>query len=318
MNWYLVKLTFKSPLHIGDDESGIGVENVQSIIHSDTIFSALVNAASLMNNGSVDFLLQGNFRISSAFPYDDKNNYYLPRPFLPLPASFGRHSKEVKECEFLQEEDFRAWIEGKLNEVNVMDAVFRSSKTSRILTLNVRPRNASDRQTSSTALYHCGEVVFEKGCGLYFILETDENGKEQFREIFNTLTTLGLGGERSSGYGRFSYEMTGPVDLERRWKEIRNSEGEFSCLLSLWYPEEAEQINTGAYKTVLRKGWIFSASSAKQMKRKTLRMFREGSIFGNQPVGKLVDVTPSGFDHKVYRWGKALSVKMKCGEPGQC
>jgi len=317
MNWYLVNLTFKSPLHIGDDEAGIGVENVQSIIHSDTIFSALVNAASLMNNGSVDFLLRGNSRISSAFPYD-KKNYYLPRPFLPLPTSFGRYSKEAKECKFLQEGDFRDWIEGKLNEGNVMDSISRSQQASQVSTLDVRPRNASDRQTSSTALYHCGEVVFEKGCGLYFILETDENGKEQFREILNALATLGLGGERSSGYGRFSYEMSGPVDREGKWREIKSSGGKFSCLLSLWYPEEKEQIDIGAYQTVLRKGWIFSASSAKQMKRKTLRMFREGSIFGNQPVGKLVDVTPSGFDHKVYRWGKALSVKVKCGEPGQC
>ena len=99
--------------------------------------------------------------------------------------------------------------------------------------------------------------------------------------------------------------------IEKRYADIKNAEGNCFCILSLWYPKDDEQIGIKAYQTVLRKGWIFSMSSAKQMKRKTLRMFKEGSIFGNQPKGKLVDVTPPGFDdHRVCRWGKALSVKM--------
>jgi len=311
MNWYLVKLKFISPLHIGDDEAGIGVENVQSIIHSDTIFSAFVNAASLTDKSLVDFLIAGDFRISSAFPYDE-NHYYLPRPLFPLPTSFGRYAKEVKECEFLQEEDFHKWIKGELNEGNVIAPISRSQRVEEISGTEVRPRNASDRQTLSTVLYHCGGTTFEENCGLYFILEIDNDGKEKFQEILITLKKFGFGGERSSGYGQFDFKIMEPVDLEEGvWRNIKCADGNCFCLLSLWYPKEEEQIDIKAYQTVLRKGWIFSTASAKQMKRKTLRMFKEGSIFGNQSTGKLVDVTPPGFDdHKVYRWGKALSVKM--------
>jgi len=40
-------------------------------------------------------------------------------------------------------------------------------------------------------------------------------------------------------------------------------------------------------------------------------MFKEGSVFVNQFAGKLVDVTPRGFnDHKVYRWGRTFLIKM--------
>lgn len=312
MNWYLVKLKFSNLLHIGDDEAGIGVENVQSIIHSDTIFSALVNVASLMDKDFVVFLLKGNFHISSAFPYDEKH-YYLPRPLSPLPMSFGRYAKEVKKSEFLQEGDFRAWIGNQLNEGNITGVISRSQDAERISTGEVRPRNASDRQTSITVLYHCGGTTFEENSGLYFILETDNDGKGKFQKILMSLKKFGFGGERSSGYGQFDFEITGPVDFEEGvWRDIKNADGNCFCILSLWYPKKEEQIDIKAYQTVLRKGWIFSTSSQKQMKRETFRMFKEGSVFGNQLEGELVDVTPNkGFDdHKVYRWGKAFSVKM--------
>lgn len=311
MNWYIIKFNFISPLHIGSDEAGIGVENVQSMIHSDTIFSALVNSASLMNNNYIDFLLQGNFRISSAFPYKE-NHYFLPRPFCPFPSTFGKYSKEVKKLEFLQEVDFQAWIKGELNEKNITGAISRSQNIEEISTIDIRPRNFIDRQTSNTIIYHCGGVVFQKNCGLYFVLETDNEDKSRFQDILKALKKLGFGGERSIGYGQFSFEIIGAIDTEAGiWKNIKNNEGNSFSLLSLCYPAENESIDAKAYQTVLRKGWVFSTSSKKQMKRKTLRMFKEGSVFVNQLKGKIVDVTPQGFnDHDVYRYGKALSVKM--------
>lgn len=311
MNWYIIKFNFISPLHIGSDEAGIGVENVQSMIHSDTIFSALVNSASLMNNNYIDFLLQGNFRISSAFPYKE-NHYFLPRPFYPFPSTFGKYSKEVKKLEFLQEVDFQAWIKGELNEKNITGAISRSQNIEEVSTLDIRPRNFIDRRTSGTIIYHCGGVVFQKNCGLYFILETDNESISRFQDILKILKKLGFGGERSSGYGQFDFEAIGHIDSEAGiWKNIKNNEGNSFSLLSLCYPAENENINAKAYQTVLRKGWVFSTSSKKQMKRKTFRMFKEGSVFVNQLKGKIVDVTPRGFnDHAVYRWGKAFSVKM--------
>ena len=311
MNWYIIKFNFISPLHIGSDEAGIGVENVQSMIHSDTIFSALVNSASLMNNNYIDFLLQGNFRISSAFPYKE-NHYFLPRPFYPFPSTFGKCSKEVKKLEFLQEVDFQAWIKGELNEKNITGAISRSQNIEEISTLDIRPRNFIDRRTSDTIIYHCGGVVFQKNCGLYFVLETDNEDKGRFQDILKALKKLGFGGERSIGYGQFSFEIIGAIDTEAGiWKNIKNNEGNSFSLLSLCYPAENENIDAKAYQTVLRKGWVFSTSSKKQMKRKTFRMFKEGSVFINQLKGKIVDVAPRGFkDHDVYRWGKAFSVKM--------
>jgi len=311
MNWYIIKFNFISPLHIGSDEAGIGVENVQSMIHSDTIFSALVNSASLMNNNYIDFLLQGNFRISSAFPYKE-NHYFLPRPFYPFPSTFGKYSKEVKKLEFLQEVDFQAWIKGELNEKNITGAISRSQNIEEISTIDIRPRNFIDRQTSNTIIYHCGGVVFQKNCGLYFILEIDNEDKGRFRDILKNLKKLGFGGERSIGYGQFDFEVIGAIDTEAGiWKNIKNNEGNSFSLLSLCYPAENENINAKAYQTVLRKGWVFSTSSKKQMKRKTFRMFKEGSVFINQLKGKIVDVTPQGFnDHDVYRWGKAFLIKI--------
>ena len=43
MQRHLIRLDFQSPLHIGSDEPLIGIEGVQPGIHSDTIFSGMIN-----------------------------------------------------------------------------------------------------------------------------------------------------------------------------------------------------------------------------------------------------------------------------------
>ena len=90
----IVKLHFRSTLHLGPDVPGIGIEDSLSIAHSDTLFSCLINAYAELHSGdpkAVDDLLapfhKGNppFRISSAFPFQKRESdvrYYLPKPLV--------------------------------------------------------------------------------------------------------------------------------------------------------------------------------------------------------------------------------------------
>jgi len=43
MKHYIVRMKFISPVRFGADCSGIGIENAQPFVHSDTLFSALCN-----------------------------------------------------------------------------------------------------------------------------------------------------------------------------------------------------------------------------------------------------------------------------------
>jgi CRISPR-associated protein Csm4 len=88
------------------------------------------------------------------------------------------------------------------------------------------------------------------------------------------------------------------------------------CLISLYWQNS---LPTGilneytAYEIQERGGWIGSPFSGRQLRRQSLRMFAEGSVFAFSPVGELADVTPKEFNkypdtHKIYRSGISFSL----------
>ena len=68
------------------------------------------------------------------------------------------------------------------------------------------------------------------------------------------------------------------------------------------------------YQLVERAGWVDSPVVTSGQRKKTCRMFAEGSVFRTQPRGCLVDVTPEPVEkappHPVYRYGFAFPVGM--------
>lgn len=85
--------------------------------------------------------------------------------------------------------------------------------------------------------------------------------------------------------------------------------------LSLYRPrkDEIPYIKNGFYEIVGRSGWIYSQDK-RNMRRKFLRMFTEGSTFQSHKgtYGGLIKVNPSGFEiHDVYRYGYAFPLPIK-------
>jgi len=110
-----------SPFHIGD--KGVGLEETETFIHSDTIFSALCIAL-LQAGENLDAFLstfplwkdesvindsQPPFRISSAFPFMDKVLFF-PKPFFRIekfnPKMYLNIGKTLKQIEFVSTELF--------------------------------------------------------------------------------------------------------------------------------------------------------------------------------------------------------------------
>lgn len=315
MNWYIVRLNFKGPLHIGRDEAGIGVEGVQPTIHSDTLFSAFCNVWA--NTGRVEGILKGitsgkfPFRLSSAFFYrrdvSDRITYFLPRPMLPLSSSFGNRAQQVKQTDFLTLEQFEKWAKGRITTAQEAKHSGIGAEEEPAYLEQVRPRHASDRETMASSIYHCGEIFFGEGVGLYFLAETSD--KELLEDSLRHLSFLGLGGERSLGYGAFRFEVESITDSSP-FAILRKIKGNACYLLSLYYPDSDKEIKNSAlaYRLVIRKGWFYSSMENFQGKRLTCRMFSEGSVFSSLSRGCLLDVAPDGFSHSVYRSGVAMSL----------
>ena len=334
MQRYIVRLTFQSPLHVGSDESLIGVEGVQATIHSDTLFSGMINVWARLQPGRVQQNMPGvdevienfvngspPFRVSSCFPYIGWK-YYLPRPLtlhkeLYDPANRLEYGKAVKERKFLFYRDFLKWCEGT-------DVLRDMAGKSEPHQETIIPRVTVDRSNATSNLFHCGMVYFDQDSGLYFLLEVEDDDWLGYVEaILRLLGESGIGGERSTGCGRFTHKAVEGIETESQWKRIFSGpeDANAHCLLSLYHPLENEmsmfQSDGGklAYEIVPRRGWVYSSVVGAQVKRKSCNMLGEGSIVPQEPTGHLTKVTPCDFpQHEVYRYGYAMSVPIKVAD----
>ena len=172
-----------------------------------------------------------------------------------------------------------------------------------------------DRKTNSSHIYHFGEVSFAKDCGLYFLI--DLRMKEYEKKLGAAIRVLGdegIGGDRTYGKGLFKPEFE---EIEENMEPKKHF-----VTLSLYYPkkEEIAMLKEGYYELVSRGGWIYSLD-AKNLRRRTVRMFSEGSVFkfraesNSGLYGGLADVKPHKFaEHEVYRYGYAFAVPMEVSE----
>ena len=354
--WKLVKLNFeRSPAHFG--ELGIGMEKSSERVRSDTLFSAWMSSYARLYPNEIKGLL-GQFlgksppmQMSSTFIYQEgkqRRIYYLPRP-LKFPINYPQDDlaffKTYKKLNYLPLKVWRRWYQEEgftdadekelVNKTRgISGGVLAAAGTfdyGKAFTIDKVPKIAVDRVTRATNFYHTAFVRFQwqqdsseikSLSGLYFLLyfsQTNEKLEEQLEAAMSLLGEEGLGGERSSGAGRFKVEWQ---DLDSDWqKVVEYSETSAShYLVSLFWEDNQsllEQLitNKSSYEIQERGGWIVGTNVRRQM----VRMFTEGSVFPAQPQGKLIDVTPSelrtangGYKtHPIYRSGICLSLPIK-------
>lgn len=306
----LVKLRFKSALKVGGGDLAQG-EEFRGILHSDTIFSAILNEwVRIYGRVSAETLLstfRGDlppFKISSAFPYC-LDEYYLPAPY----GTGELHMYKLKETPFLELYDFLDLASGNQQSILKKDLI---NPLENILFQQIAPRVSIDRISAATNVYQVTGWQFKEEGGLYFIIDLHDNAlNEKLHLCIKMLGDSGFGGDRSVGYGLFDAEIH-PINDAAGWLDLfqkRSGENIVYFTLSLCCPSTEEAKEAVSYQLLSRKSWIFSHSSAKQLKRRECKMIAEGSLFRNLIKGQLVDVTPSEFtEHNVYRYGLGMMI----------
>ncbi|MEA5620635.1 type III-A CRISPR-associated RAMP protein Csm4 [Cronbergia sp. UHCC 0137] len=285
------------------------------------------------------------FHISSTFIYreidKDRNTiYYLPRP-LKFPINYPEDDlaffKTYKKLNYLPLEIWQRWYQGKgFDQNSDTEELITHTKTGKSEgDLNTRgtfdykeackthqlPKIGIDRVTTATNLYHTGFVHFASGnasdkntAGLYFLVELSPEGEklaDKLQAALHLLGEEGLGGERSSGAGRFTAQW---LNLPETWQEAVNfKDGKFQTLISLFWDSDISSnfLENSSYEIQERGGWIVES----QIRRQMVRMFTEGSVFTSSLLGKLVNVTPKQFTkHQIYRSGISLALPIKTKE----
>jgi CRISPR-associated protein Csm4 len=187
------------------------------------------------------------------------------------------------------------------------------------------PKVSIDRTTRATNFYQTGFVKFihpENGrndsSGLYFLIHFPTHNPDLENRLHAALELLGeegLGGERSSGAGRFTatwldIEDKSEPSLEKWRRVLQFNQGNHHALLSLFWEETLRDRallgSTARYALKERGGWVVGP----QVRRRMVRMFAEGSVFPIKPIGALANVTPNNvrLAHPIYRSGISLSL----------
>jgi len=319
------KLNFSSPLHI--DAHGVGYEETDEIIHSDTLFSSLMTLWNYFYNDDVETMCQNPpFFISSAFPYKS-STYFFPRPMVKLvkeEEDDHKAEKKLKKVKYVSKELMESILRGELpefderhtfqnykfwagidfNEINQNTQIFKESEI---------PRVTIDRATSSSEIFYFSEITFEEDAGLFFLTKfKNKEIRSKFESVLRLLGDEGIGGDKRIGKGIFSVQ----IDEEFNLSIPQDADGFLT--LSLYYPKE-DEFNNGilinaSYNLLPRKGWLH-VKGAMSFKRKEVKMFEEGSVFHsigqpNYGINPCVLEKDENIElnHNVYRYGMAFNL----------
>ena len=297
MKYRLYRLSFPNGLHAGEHN----LDESQSIVRADTLFSALFIEAMKHADGTAEALLEAarssSFLISDAFPYIGETEY-LPKPMCRVEVQDRQGDSVIKKAfkslTYIPMNQLNRYMEGKL------DALAEKEKLSGLGVHDLKTSAAIAGQ-EETMPYHVGAFYFNRGNGLYVIMGMEDTACES---LLYSLSYDGLGGKRSSGFGRFVVEAVRDLD-----EDPFKGEGSLYMTLSTALPaeEELEDALKGASWQMLRRGGFVASETYadEQRKKKDLYVMAAGSCFCSRFAGDVYDVSDGG-THPVYRYAKPL------------
>lgn len=147
----------------------------------------------------------------------------------------------------------------------------------------------------------------------------NEDDMEEMQELITQLGLSGIGGKRSSGYGKFELGED-YIELDAEFgiydddialaNMLENESAKLQMSIAPVKPnaEDANVVKEGFYKLLRRSGFVASNNMEDNMKRDSVYMLAEGSCFNKRIDGNLVGFTVPGVNHKVYRNGLGMYV----------
>ncbi len=308
MDYCIYKLHFSTPVHFGKK----ALSDSEYSLCSDTVFSALCSEAI---NGGIDVLndlvmkaRSGCIVLSDALPYIE-DDYLLPKPYIyvehkdDIDSSVVR--KAYKNLKFVSFHDYDDYLMGRFDIANAP-----SINELGVESLKVSASIRND--DNETRPYEIGTYAFNANCGLYIILGFERGADELIDSLMQHLSLSGIGGKRSSGYGRFTFEKTSP---DKILVDKLTGDGTVSVLINTALPkeEELEESLQGAqYSMIKRSGFVSSVNYADSWQRKKDQiLFKSGSCFAKVFTGDVYDVSAGAGRHPVYRYGKPMFLRIR-------
>ena len=160
-------------------------------------------------------------------------------------------------------------------------------------------------ETDDALPYHVGSYSFRPNAGLYFLVR----GTYDISGLLEQLSYAGLGGKRSSGYGRFTFSVV--QTREPMLTSAASTDATSNILLATATPREDELndvlLDGARYRLIRKGGFVQSAThSATPTKKRDMYLFATGSSFPRTFEGDVFDVNTTPGSHPVYRYARAF------------
>lgn len=332
MSYYIYQLKFLSPVHFGDAHNGGSLEKTSIEFFADSMFSAICNE--MVSAQSYDILenfinlaKNGNLKLSDLFPYQlsDKGNttFYLPRPKIDFNTSIEAEDLKKTRNRLINEKFLSKEKYFKITELKKIFEMLATGKN------RIKGESVEFAESSVTTKVNCRNGVstpyfissqtFKEGNGLYGIIELDISDTAEKERILNQLQTFiemlgysGIGGKRTSGYGKF--ELLDDIldvaegDFYEDIAELNNmltAEKAYTYMsVSVLHPLESElsDVKKGWYSIKKRSGF------ADNIKRNDIYMIEAGSCFEKKITGNIIDISDKRISHPVYKYGAGMYV----------
>ncbi|MBL1215637.1 MAG: type III-A CRISPR-associated RAMP protein Csm4 [Ignavibacteriae bacterium] len=263
------------------------LNETDEIIHSDTLFAALINTHSKIfdnTEGFIKLFEKGEIKISSAFPMltnkSGSNIYFLPKPELDYVAD--SNIKEEKKIKFISAGVFN-YLQSNIQDdqkirvsftdknyfsiigssyVVTKDELNYNNPINNFIAEIVTPKTKVHSESQDDSFYHETDIqltpVNLKGKEenqiltphFYFMFELkcNEEEKSDFFTCLRVLVNEGIGGERSAGKGLFEDLVESEIKINL------NEPAKTQMLISIFNPKTQNEFDSLSYYEVIIRG----------------------------------------------------------------
>lgn len=327
MSYFLYQLQFDTPVHFGTAEEGGKLEQAGLTCHADTLFSALCSELAEQGENAelqafIEQAKQGKIRFSDLMPYSEADgdmHYYLPKPIFPAKqvntvfrslqehAFYLSEQKKMEQASFLRVTQLKPYLstlqKGSLYPLPAEPVFGQMQMMERV----------NCRQEGDNLPYFVKSFTFAPNCGLYGILYlANDDDLENIQAIIESLGLTGIGGKRSSGYGKFQL-LDDAYDLSESFYEddkelfhfLQQQKADWQISLSIVLPQanEIDTLSASWYRLLRRSGFI--ANAVAQQKRDSVYMLSPGSCLAKRLHGSIA-VVGKNAGHEVLRYGLGM------------
>ena len=332
MSYYIYRLKFDTSVHFGAAEQGGKLEQTEFGFSSDSLFSAICCELAMQQEYEllarfIDKIENGKIVFSDLLPYhktgieSDPISYYLPKPVFLLQrkrlqkqsslAEVKRDTterKKQKKMDYLRVSHIASYIEA-MQEGKSFHVTGEFGQ--KYLIEKVACRN------EEALPYRMMGFSFSEQAGLYIIVRlAEEADVSRFGHLLDCLGLTGIGGKRSSGYGKF--HLDGEVvcveegsnsDVTTLYHMLENTTANWYMSLSSLLPQQEDLpiVKQSYYKLKRRSGFVTPINDSMEQKKNSIYMLGSGSCFPSRLMGRIA-LLEHEKHHDILRSGQALYV----------